>query len=332
MRTKSGCNAALAFVSIMWINLPRACSFEQANSVFGSLSFKHMPKSRIGKATASNSRRVARTSVQTPFGPMDRLDTATGTQCIRRALRVLHSLAVSQEQGTRVTDIAAELGLSYPTAHRILRVLVDEGAAEQDISTRRYRIGGEIALLGFARIAHFPIKSIAEPYVRRVSEKIDETVFLTIRSRFDSVCVDRKVGSHKRKVLSIDIGSRRPLGVTVGGLALIAFLPNEQVEAIISANAKRLTQFDCTAGLLRRRVAESRERGYAYVDVGIMRGTRAVAVPVLNHAKQPVAAISMSAVTARLSSDRLPFIVDVMQEQAKLLGIHLTRIAGPGRG
>ena len=279
---------------------------------------------RLPPATAKRTRRPE----ESPFGPPVRPDTVGGTQSIRRALRILNSLAVGQEQGTRITDIAAEMGLSYPTAHRILRVLVEEGAAEQDPATRRYRIGREIALLGFARIAHFPIKAIAEPYVRNVAEKIEETVFLTIRSRFDSVCVDRKVGGDRLKVLSIDVGSRRPLGVTVGGLALLAFLPEEQTEMVIGANAKRFAQFNCSAAQLRRRVAETRARGFAYVDAGIMPGTRAVAVPVLNPAGQAVASISMSAVTAHLSSERLPIIVGAMQEQADLLAIRLAKMAG----
>ena len=287
-----------------------------------------MPKFRTATLAGSTAERTARRLTESPFNQAARPDTVAGTQSIRRALRVLRGLAVGQELGTRITDIAAEMGLSYPTAHRILRILVEEGAAEQDPATRRYMIGREVTLLGFARIAHFPIKAIAEPYVRNVAEKIEETVFLTVPSRFDSICVYRKVGSHRLKVLSIDVGSRRPLGVTVGGLALLAFLPEEQTEAVIGANAKRFAQFNCTAAQLRRRVAETRARGYAYVDVGIMRGTRAIAVPVLNQVRQPVASISMSAVTARLSSERLPFIVDVMQEQASLLGIRLAKIPG----
>ena len=139
-----------------------------------------------------------------------------GAQSIRRGLRILRILAIGQEQGVRLTDIVRESGLSRPTAHRILRVLVDEGAVEQDASTRRYMIGQEVSLLGLARTRRFPIRSVADPFLRALAEEVGDTVFLTLRSGHDSICVDRKVGAYPVKVLSIEVGARRPLGVGVG--------------------------------------------------------------------------------------------------------------------
>jgi DNA-binding IclR family transcriptional regulator len=52
-----------------------------------------------------------------------------GAQSIRRALAVLRLVAGGQETGVRLVDVVRGAGLSRPTAHRILRVLVEEGAA-----------------------------------------------------------------------------------------------------------------------------------------------------------------------------------------------------------
>lgn len=163
-----------------------------------------------------------------------------GAQSIRRALAVLRIVAAGQEHGVRLVDVANATGLNRPTAHRILRVLVEEGAAEQDAATRRYLIGREMSLLGLARSARFPIRAIAEPHLRELSQTLGDTTFLTIRNGDDSVCLDRQPGSYPIKVLSIEIGARRPLGVGVSGLVLLAGLPFDEAQAVVRRNARRL--------------------------------------------------------------------------------------------
>ena len=76
---------------------------------------------------------------------------AEGAQSVRRALAVLRLVATGQDGGVRLTDVAQMSGLTAPTAHRLLKVLMEENAVEQDPATRRYRIGHEITLLGLAR-------------------------------------------------------------------------------------------------------------------------------------------------------------------------------------
>jgi len=253
-------------------------------------------------------------------------EQVAGAQSIRRAISILRLLAAGQEHGVRLTDLVEESGLNRPTVHRILRVLVEEGAVEQDGESRRYMIGQEVSALGLARSARFPIRSIADPYLQHVCERAGDTVFLTIRNGFDSICVDRKIGSYPVKVLSIEVGARRPLGVGVGGLALLAFLDENEAAAIIKVNEQRLTRHRLAPARLIERVRQTRSRGYAYTDVGVVPGTRAVAVPVLGHAREPVAAISVAATTSRLPVSRLASLVSLMKEQAGLISRRLAAI------
>jgi DNA-binding IclR family transcriptional regulator len=249
-----------------------------------------------------------------------------GAQSIRRAVKVLRILAVGQERGVRLTDVVEESGLNRPTAHRILRVLAEEGAVEQDPESRRYMIGQEVALLGLARTARSAVRTVAEPYLRYLAEQAGDTVFLTIRSGFDSICVDRKTGSYPVKVLSIEVGARRPLGVGVGGLILLALLPEEEATAVIKANEQRLAHHQLTPARLAERMRAARAKGYAYTDVGVVKGTRAVAVPVLGADREPAAAISLAAIADRLSPARLASLVGLMKEQAELVTRRLAEL------
>ncbi len=258
--------------------------------------------------------------------------TADGAQSIRRALAVLRIVAAGQEHGVRLTDVVRGSGLNRPTVHRILRVLVDEGAAEQDPATRRYLIGSEVSLLGLARSARFPLRALAEPQLRFLSETLGDTTFLTIRNGDDSVCLDRRTGSFPVKVLSIEIGARRPLGVGVSGLMLLASLPYDEATQVVQRNAQRLAVMHIDPAELLQRAGLARVQDYAYASVGVVPGSRAVAVPVRNPEGRTIAGIAIATITERLPDSRVAGVVSTLQEQAAQITARLAEQAQHGRG
>ncbi|PLP96498.1 IclR family transcriptional regulator [Cupriavidus pauculus] len=249
----------------------------------------------------------------------DKSGASEGAQSIRRALAILRIVAAGQELGVRLVDVVASTGLSQPTVHRILRVLIEEGAAEQNPETRRYVIGNEVSLLGLARIARFPLRAAAEPYLQYLSETLGDTIFLTIANGDDSVCIGRWPGSYPVKVLSIDVGARRPLGVGVSGLVLLASKPDDELKAIVKRNAKRLAALKVDPVDLMERAHEARKQGYGYTAKGVVQGSRAVAVPVFDGSGAVVAGIAMATITERLPASRLSATVIEMQKQAEML-------------
>ena len=250
-----------------------------------------------------------------------------GAQSVRRAVAVLRILARGQERGVRLADIVDESGLTRPTAHRLLRVLLEEGAVEQDSGSRRYMIGAEVSLLGLARTARFPVRAVADPYLRHLADAVGDTVFLTIRNGFDSICIDRKTGDYPIKVLALEVGARRPLGVGVGGVVLLAGLEPAEASDVIRANVQRLEAYDLTGPRLTDQVRAARARGYAHTETGLVKGSRAVAVPVTAPDGTTIAAISVAAVADRITAARLPGLVAAMREQAARVAERLGAIA-----
>ncbi len=258
-------------------------------------------------------------------------DTAVtaGAQSIRRALAVLRVVAAGQELGVRLVDIVAHTGLNRPTAHRILAALVEEGAVERSPGTRRYLIGGEVALLGLARSARFPIRAVAAPHLRHLSDVLGDTTFLTIRNGTDSVCIDRRPGSFPVKVLSIEIGARRPLGVGVSGLMLLSALPVAERESIVARNASRLRTLKVEPAALLARAARAAEQGHAYAPIGVVAGSRAVAVPVCLPDGRVVAGLALATITSRLPPARVPIVVAALRERADRIGAEAARLRDP---
>ncbi len=269
------------------------------------------------------------TPLQVEVGQPEQVTAGSGTggaQSIRRAVKILRVLAGGQEQGVRLTDIVEQTGLTRPTVHRILSVLIEEQAVEQDPSTRRYMIGQEVSLLGLARPGRFPIRAIADPYLRHLVDQVGDTVYLTIRSGFDSICVDRKLGTFPVKVMSIDVGVRRPLGVGVAGLCLLSQLPDEEAEAVMRANQQRYAHQKLSMAKLNERIRQTRAKGYAYAPDGIMPGTSALGVPVLDRNGEPLAAISIAAISNRLGPTRMVELLRLLREQAALIAKRVEQI------
>ncbi|PAU75257.1 IclR family transcriptional regulator [Halomonas salipaludis] len=258
--------------------------------------------------------------------PTGEVGKTLGARSIRRAVAILRILATGQEHGVRITDIVQQTGLNRPTVHRILRVLIEEEAVEQDPNTRRYMVGPEVSLLGLSRTARVPVKAVAEPYLRHIAEQCGDSVFLTIRSGFDSICVDRKTGHYPVKVLSIEVGARRPLGVSVSGLVLLAFADPDDSEEVILGNEQRFTSHGLELDAVRRRIIETRSLGYAYSEVGVVPGTRALAMPVFDAEHQLVASVAVSAMADRLSPERLATLVPLIRHQTELIAKRLSEV------
>lgn len=250
----------------------------------------------------------------------DDIKSSTGSQTVARAIQVLRLVACGQEQGVRLTDIVQMSGLNRPTVHRILKTLQAEEAIEQDTMSRRYRIGPEISLLGIARTRRFPLMSIAGTSLAQLAQSVGDTAFISIRHRLDSICIGRQTGNHPIQVLSIAVGARRPLGIGVSGVALLSCLTQSEAEAITQLNGRRLALHGLTAEAILDRVIDARQSGYAYTGTGVMLHTSAVAVPVISDTGEPLAALTITAMTDRLTPERLASVVALMQAQAQSIG------------
>jgi DNA-binding IclR family transcriptional regulator len=244
-------------------------------------------------------------------------DARGAVQSIERAIELMRAVAASGREGRRLTDLAAQAGLSKSTTHRILLALSEARLVEQDPSSRLFFSGVGLFLLGTASAARFSIVEIARPSLVRLAEEIGDTVFLSVPVDNDWVCVDRHVGD------------RGPLGVGSGGLALLAFRTDDEIEATIAANDGRLASyrhFDPTG--LRRFVATTRRQRYAFIDGLLVEGMSAVGVPLCDAQGRPVAALSIAAISSRLAAAKRRDIVAKLQEHARRIEAQLTALGG----
>jgi len=250
----------------------------------------------------------------------------SGTQSIQRAARLLRELAARNRQGMRLIDVAQSSGLRRPTVHRMLKCLAAENLVSQDPQSRRYFLGPLVFELGITAGPRFNIRDLCTDALDRLAAETGDTVFLTIRSGDDSLCVDRREGAFPIKTFTVDVGVRRPLGVGAGGLAILTALPEEEIEEVIDRIAGRLSAFGrLNAAELRALVKRARKVGYVLNDVRTLSGVTAIGVPIFDAAERPIAAISTSAITARMTATRQRELADLIRREIRGIEKQLAR-------
>lgn len=240
------------------------------------------------------------------------------TQTLERAIGLMRILAAAGPEGRRLVDLQRETGLTKPTVHRILDSLKDEDFVEQVEDSRRYRLGKELAVLGWsAGRTVYDLKELASEEMAAVASKTGDTSFLAIRSGHEAVCIDRQTGHYPVKAFTVEVGTRRPLGIGATGVALLAALDPEQAELANDAIRAQLPRFpNASLRQIREAVAQARRDGYALSEGLMLKGVSGLAVTISDGQGHPIAAIGTAAISDRMTSKRIPEIVRVLKMHA----------------
>ncbi len=243
----------------------------------------------------------------------------SGTQSIERALSLLREIAAHNRGGTRLLDLATRTGLQRPTVHRMLKCLAAENMVQQDPDSHRYFLGSMMFELGLSAAPRFNLREICHPALARIAEATGDTVFLSQRSGLDTVCLDRHEGAFPIKTFTLEIGMRRPLGVGIGSLAILAELQDEDIRNIIASNAPRMPEYGLTPNSLLSQIKKAQKLGYAVRETPTLAGVRSIGQALHNRSGIPFAALSVSAISSRMTEKRVAELAILLKNEARLI-------------
>ena len=244
---------------------------------------------------------------------------ASAINSVQKSCRILRSL--TEPRVNRLSEIAAQAGLNKVTTLRILEVLTREGFVRRDDKTKTYSLGSEVFILAAALRDRDDLRARARPSLVRLAAMSEDSVLLSVRSGgSESVCVDKEVGSFPIRANYLDIGSRRPLGMGAGAMALLAWQSQAEIDAILPLVEQRLPLFPkVSMSWLKNEIDRSRERGYSVFLNMLVDRMGAIGVPIFGADGRPVAALSIAALSDRISSRR-DQLVDMLKREAEIIG------------
>lgn len=224
----------------------------------------------------------------------------TPSTSLQKACRLLRAL--TDVRNSRLTDLALAAGVDKASALRLLETLTAEGLVQRDPATKAFTPGPEWLALHAATLQRTDLRPLVRPALIRLANAFEDSAILSVPSGCESVCIELRLGTFPIRANYLEIGSRRPLGIGAGSLALLAALPDVEVDAMLDGIAPAMRRYPrFSREMLLGHVQATRERGYAVLlDVVVERmGGIAIALP--GPDGYPLGALSIAALNERIT-------------------------------
>ncbi len=244
-------------------------------------------------------------------------------QSVDRALRLLEILG-EDEEGYRLTDLAARAGLSPSTVHRLLTTLEKRRFVQFDQSDGMWHVGRQAFQIGstFARQRNFVAPAL--PYLRRLRDQTRETANLGVADDGQIIFLAQVESREIMRAITRVGGSTPMVNSGMGKAILACYGPTDVATIVATHGMHKLTRRSVTrASDLRDQLSRIRQQGYSVDDEEFLTGLRCIAAVAYNHQAEPLCAISVSGLAQRLTDDRIAGIGPLVAETARELTVAL---------
>jgi DNA-binding IclR family transcriptional regulator len=228
-------------------------------------------------------------------------------QTIERTSLILDVLG-ENPHGISIRDLSSRVRLPKGTTHRLLSSLTYFGYVRQDLKTRNYFLGLKLVELGNLLLSQLDLRKEAEPLLRDLAERTNETVHMVFLDRGEIVYIDKVELDHNPSGLRMAsrVGLRNPAHSSAVGKVLLSHLPEEELNGLIKEKGlpKRTENTITDPIQLKEHLKAVRTQGYAVDDEENEKGIRCVAAPIYNEVGKAVAAVSISGPAFQVTKKR----------------------------
>ena len=237
-------------------------------------------------------------------------------QSFDKGLLLLETIETSPSP-VSLKDLALKLRWDKATIHRLLLTLERRGYLLRDQGTKRYTLGLKIFGLYDSLIRNFDIQQTTRPFMQKVAEQTGETTHLAVAVGREIVFIDR-IASTETLFVNTQIGAREPLHCTALGRAILAFLPEEQLQELLPSPLVQYTPRTITGmAELRKALHKVKDRGFALDREEYVLGIHCIGAPILDHEGTPIAALGISGPRARIPLQKALGYGALIREAAK---------------
>jgi len=235
---------------------------------------------------------------------------------VDKAFRVIEIISELAQAG--IHEISKATGYPPSTVHRILTILMENGYAVQDPTTKAYALSLRFFELGARVQENFNIIPFARPHLNALKETTKESINLAVLDGDEAVYLDH-LNSEFGLQLFTKLGARVPLYSTGVGKVFLSQLSEDALEQYLRRTVfvpfTENTLID-PDGILRE-LAAIREQGFAIDNEENEKGSRCVATLIFYHNHKNAAALSVSGPTIRITPDRYASIGEIVRKSAR---------------
>ncbi|RKX42278.1 MAG: IclR family transcriptional regulator [Thermotogae bacterium] len=245
-------------------------------------------------------------------------------QSLQRFITILECFTAEKPE-LSLGEIVRETGLPKPTVHRIAEAMVRYNILTKDTKTMRYKIGVKLFEMGSVYLASMELRDVAFPYLDWLQQQTKESIHLGILEEIEVISIEGLESTHSLR-LKVWIGKRAPLYCTAIGKAILAFLPeNEQDEIISRLSLRAFTKRTITSKeLLRKELKKIRQEGLSYDRQEHEEGICCIGAPVFDRSGRVIASVSISGPAVRMTPNKVQrykaFLIQAVKNISQRLG------------
>lgn len=232
-----------------------------------------------------------------------------GTQSIDRALDLLSLVSLHHVEGISVAALAENTGLDRTTVHRMIKALENKGLVHREQNTKGYRLGTEAFSLGQTSLLRPPLVQEYQPLMKSLVRKLDQPLFLVVRSADYSHCLHLEIGSRPVRDFGETVGTLRLLGLGIPSFALLANFDSDAVTEHYLRHQAEYQANRMTLQRLNKWVRETQMQGFAHIYA---KGIRGVGV-YFRFGTNGEAALGFVAPRARIPHNQAREIADLLK-------------------
>lgn len=230
-------------------------------------------------------------------------------QSVDRALFLLETIAEAGGE-TTLTDLATRTGLNISTCHHLLATLIQRGFVTKVAGRRLYALGARILYLGHACL-QVDLPRRAQPYIEAINRATGETVHLAALQGDNIMTLAVREARHAVRVDTGKIGRMDAPHATSMGKAILAWLPEDEMQRILAHGMKRFTENTITEfPALLESLRIVRRNGYALEREEFLPGVLCIGAAIRDQAGTVIGGISASMPLMRATEEHIALMRD----------------------
>lgn len=212
---------------------------------------------------------------------------------------------VARQQPVSLSELVQLFDYSKSTVQRTLTTLEAAGwIMRSNGDSARWEISPRALIVRPRSLDGGELLARAQAPMTWLRDQVNETIHLSVLDKLEAVVLINRVDCDQVVRTFSPIGDISPLHATSTGKALLAYLPQDQLDQVLSGEHEQFTSHTATErGQLLQQLDEIRRLGYAINDREYRSAVSAIGAPIFDAQGAPIASICISMPSSRFTRD-----------------------------
>ncbi|WP_066248355.1 IclR family transcriptional regulator [Neobacillus drentensis] len=240
------------------------------------------------------------------------------------ALELLEYFKKKPSWGVR--ELAKEMGFSLTVTHRLLTTFKNHSYLILDPESQRYELGLKFLEFGFLTMDTLKFRDLVFPNMEKLARETDETIFLTWLDGYEGLSIAIAESSQSIK-FAFEVGTRKPLHSAASNRIILAYLPEDEQNQILSGKLERLTNQTITDPEgIKKGLLEMREQGWGCTLGETTTDVVGIAVPLFDYTNRIIGSLTVAGPVYRIPKEKETEILALLLKEKEIIQNNINKL------